>query len=99
MNAKSSLCSGFCCPQEVATATGAAAAVVSSLPGLPGLLPSNALTDTLGYLHTHPQLRSALITFLEADSTKDFLATVTQLAIKINPKQFAALVSHFLAYR
>ena len=73
--------------------TAAAAVTAANLPGLPGL-PSNALTDTLGYLHAHPQLRSALITFLKADSTKEFLATVTQLAIKIKPQEVAALVSH-----
>ena len=78
--------------QDEATTTAAAAAAATNLPQLPGL-PSNALTDALGYLHSHPQLRSALITFLQADSTKEFLATVTQLAIKVNPKEFAALVS------
>lgn len=79
--------------QDAATTTAAAAVTAANLPGLPGL-PSNALTDTLGYLHAHPQLRSALITFLKADSTKEFLATVTQLAIKIKPQEVAALVSH-----
>ena len=98
VDTNSSLCKTHHCLQDAATATAAAAASASSLPLLPGLLPSNAVTDALSYLHAHPQLRSALITFLEADSTKEFLATVTQLAIKINPKQFAALVSHLIAY-
>lgn len=81
--------------QDAVQATGAAAGAASTLPQLPKLpgLPGNALTETLGYLHAHPQLRSALITFLQADSTKQFLAIVTQLAIKVKPEQVAALVS------
>ncbi len=85
-------CRLVCGGRSVLSLQDAATTAATNLPLLPGL-PSNALTDALGYLHAHPQLRSALVAFLKADSTKEFLATVTQLAIKVNPKDFAALVS------
>ena len=69
-----------------AQATGAAA----GLPSLPG--PFGTVADALSFLRAHPELRTALINFLKADSTKQFLQTVTDLAIKVNPAQAAALV-------
>ena len=71
----------------------AAAAASSVLPSIPGL-PSNALIGLVGFLHDHPEVRSAVITFLQADSTKQFLATISSLAIKVNPAQVAGLVRH-----
>ena len=71
----------------------AAATAASMLPSIPGL-PSNALTDLVAFLHDHPEVRSAVITFLQADSTKQFLATISSLAIKVNPAQVAGLVRH-----
>ena len=61
------------------------------LPSIPGL-PSNALIGLVGFLHDHPEVRSAVIAFLQADSTKQFLATISSLAIKVNPAQVAGLV-------
>ena len=63
------------------------------LPSIPGL-PSNALVGLVGFLHGHPEVRSAVITFLQADSTKQFLATISSLAIKVNPAQVAGLVRY-----
>ena len=71
----------------------AAATASSVLPTIPGL-PSDALTDLVVFLHNHPEVRSAVITFLQADSTKQFLATISSLAIKVNPAQVAGLVRH-----
>ena len=69
------------------------AAVADSVPatGLP-VLPSNAVTNLLSYLHAHPELRTALIDFLSAESTKQFLATITELSLKIDSAQAAGLV-------
>ena len=69
------------------------AAVADSVPaiGLPAL-PSNAVTNLLGFLHAHPELRTALINFLSAESTKQFLATITELSLKIDSAQAAGLV-------
>lgn len=71
----------------------AAATAASVLPSIPGL-PSNVLIGLVGFLHDHPEVRSAVITFLQADSTKQFLATISSLAIKVNPAQVAGLVRH-----
>ncbi len=69
------------------------AAVVNPVPatGLP-VLPSNAVTSLLSYLHAHPELRTALINFLSAESTKQFLATITELSLKIDSAKADGLV-------